>query len=116
MERGVAELLCGGAELTEDLSAAYVLRGCDLLEVGGAPVEDVAVEMVDLHARRTRTYPSLIDEDVAAWYSKEVFHSWIIGVHVGLVLEILCPRRFNLVNTSPCDGKEPSVLGAVELG
>ena len=69
MERGVAELLCGGAELTEDLGAAYVLRGCDLLEVGRTPIVDVAVEMVDLHAGCTRTYPRLIDEDVAEFWS-----------------------------------------------
>ena len=101
MERGVAELLCGGAELTEDLGAAYVLRGCDLLEVRGAPVEDVAVEMVDLHAGRTWTNPRLIDEVVAEAHADEILHSWITGVHVGLGLEILCPRRFDLVNRPP---------------
>ena len=108
-------MLCGGAELTEDLGAAYVLRGCDLLEVGGAPVEDVAVEMVDLHAGCTRTYPSLIDEVVAEVHSVEILHHRITGVHVGLALEILCPRRFDLFGRPPCDGEEPPILRAVEL-
>ena len=78
--------------------------------------EIVAVEMVDLHARRTQTNPRLIDEVVAVAHAGEILHHRVVGVHVGLGLEILCPRRFNLVNTSPCDGKEPPILRAVELG
>ena len=115
MERCVAELLCGGAELTEDLGAAYVLLGCDLLEVRRTVVEGIAVEMVDLHAGRTWTNPRLIDEDVAAFCAKISHHNIATMAACLLAWTVRTVVRFDLVNTSPCDGEEPPTLRAIEL-
>ena len=44
------------------LGSAHILRRCDLLEVTCSVVQDVAVDMVDLHARCTRADEGLPDK------------------------------------------------------
>ena len=61
------------AEGTQSHGAAYILGGCDLFEVTGTIIEDITVEMVDLHAWCARSYPCLIDE-VVAMFVAEMAH------------------------------------------
>ena len=52
-------------EGTKAHGAAHVLGRRDQFEVAGPIIENVAVEVVDLHAGLAGTYPRLIDEKVA---------------------------------------------------
>ena len=52
-------------EGTKAHGAAHILGRRDHLEVAGPIIENVAVEVVDLHAGLAGTYPCLIDEKVA---------------------------------------------------
>ena len=61
------------AEGTQSHGAAHILGGCDLFEVTGTIVEDITVEMVDLHAGCAGTNPSFIDE-VVAMFVAEMAH------------------------------------------
>ena len=55
----------GGAHGAEDLGSLAVLGRRDLFEVRKRPIEDVAVEVVDLHTFGARTDEGLPDEMMA---------------------------------------------------
>ena len=61
-----AGVSAGGTEGTEDAGGAAVLGRGDLAEVIKRPVEDVAVDVVDLHAGCARTLPNLPKKMVTA--------------------------------------------------
>lgn len=54
-----------GAHGAEDLGSLAVLGGCDFFEVRKRPIEDVAVEVVNLHTFGARTDEGLPDEMMA---------------------------------------------------
>ena len=64
------------AEGLQPFRPAHVLLRRDHLEVARPIVEHVAVEVVDLHAGCARSYPCLVDEDVAQLIA-EIAHLWI---------------------------------------
>ncbi len=116
-DTGVELALSHDAEI---FRSSHVLRRCDLLEVACPVVHDVAIDMVDLHARCARPDPGLIDEKMAVT-ATEINHDWIKVPPFAVMAEL--SRRatagteivFDLADRAPCDGEEPSVGGAVEL-
>ena len=102
------------------LGSAHVLRRCDLLEVTCPVVQDVAIDMVDLHTRCAGSDPGLVDKDMAGPTS-EIPHLWI---NVPPLAVMALPSRrtmarteivLDLVDRAPRDGEEASVGGAIEL-
>ena len=66
-----------GTEDAEEFSAFAILRRGHVLEVVKRPVEDVAVEMVDLHAFWTRSEPSTRHKIVAV-FAPKMAHGWVL--------------------------------------
>ena len=58
------------AEGTEAHRATHVLGRRDHLEVAGPIIENVSVEVVDLHTGLAGTYPCFIDEKVAMFVAE----------------------------------------------
>lgn len=71
-------------ECLQSFRAAYVLFGRDLFKVARPIVEHVAVEVVDLHAGSARSYPCLVDEDVAK-LTAELAHMWIVTASLAVM-------------------------------
>ena len=123
-----SQFVCGedsGVELAlphdaQVLGSAHVLRRCDLLEVTCPVVQDVAVDMVDLHTRCAWSHPRLVDKMMAETVA-EINHARISVPPFAVMAR---PSRrttaetemvLDLVDRAPCDGEEASVGGAVEL-
>ena len=66
----------GFAHGAEDLGSLAVLGRRDLFEVRKRPIEDVAVEVVDLHTFGSRTDEGLPDEMMAKAVA-EIAHLWV---------------------------------------
>ena len=64
------------AECLQSFRTAHVLIGRDLFKVARPIIEYVAVEVVNLHAGSARSYPCLVDEDMAGLIA-EIAHLWI---------------------------------------
>ena len=64
------------AKLAQIARTADVLHRCDLPEIVERPVEFVAVDVIDLHARSTRTDESLPDKMMTETVT-EIDHDWV---------------------------------------
>lgn len=102
------------------LGSSHIFFGCDHLEVTCPVVHDVAIDVVDLHARCARPDPGLVDEGVTGTVT-ELSHVRI-SIPPFAVMAVPSRRTFagtervlDLADGAPCDGEEASVGGAVEL-
>ncbi len=85
------------AECLQPFRPAYVFGWPYLFEVARPIIEYVAVEVVDLHAGSARSYPCLVDEDMAV-LTAEIAHDWIVTASLAVMaMPTGCPLTWREV-------------------
>ena len=104
VELGAGEDTGVEVALTHDgevLRASAVLGRCDQFEVTCAPVKDVAIDVINLQALCAGPNPGLIDEMMTTWDTDKILHPRVVGMDVGLMLEVLRPGWFDFIDRPP---------------